>query len=47
MSPIVLVTGGSRGIGAATAKYLAIQGYSVCVNYMLNDIEASFITVVY
>jgi len=41
MSPIVLVTGGSRGIGAATAKYLAIQGYSVCVNYILNDIEAN------
>lgn len=38
---IVLVTGGSRGIGAATAKYLAKQGYSVCVNYLSNESEAN------
>ena len=30
---IVLVTGGSRGIGAATARLAAQRGYSVCVNY--------------
>ncbi len=41
MSKIVLVTGGSRGIGAATAKYLAKQGYVVCVNYFSNKIEAN------
>ena len=41
MNSIVLVTGGSRGIGAATAKHLATQGYSVCVNYISNEIEAS------
>lgn len=40
MDPIVLITGGSRGIGAATSIYLAKQGYSVCVNYLSNDIEA-------
>jgi NAD(P)-dependent dehydrogenase (short-subunit alcohol dehydrogenase family) len=41
MKPIVLVTGGSRGIGAATSKHLAIQGYAVCVNYISNEIEAN------
>jgi NAD(P)-dependent dehydrogenase (short-subunit alcohol dehydrogenase family) len=30
---ILLVTGGSRGIGAATAQLAAQRGYSVCVNY--------------
>ena len=41
MNPIVLVTGGSRGIGAATSKYLAKQKYTVCVNYKSNEIEAN------
>ncbi|WP_273857139.1 glucose 1-dehydrogenase [Photobacterium sp. GSS17] len=30
---VVIITGSSRGIGAATAKLLARKGYSVCVNY--------------
>jgi NAD(P)-dependent dehydrogenase (short-subunit alcohol dehydrogenase family) len=29
----VIVTGGSRGIGAGIAKYLGARGWSVCVNY--------------
>src|SRR6478609_7911346 len=33
MPRIVLITGGSRGIGAATAKLAAERGYAVCVNY--------------
>ena len=33
MNKVVIVTGGSRGIGAATSKLLASQGYAVCVNY--------------
>ncbi len=41
MNPIVLVTGGSRGIGAATSKYLAKQNYAVCVNYISNEVEAN------
>ncbi len=29
----LIVTGGSRGIGAETAKLAAARGYAVCVNY--------------
>jgi NAD(P)-dependent dehydrogenase (short-subunit alcohol dehydrogenase family) len=31
---VLLVTGGSRGIGAAIAKVAAKKGYDVCVNYV-------------
>jgi NAD(P)-dependent dehydrogenase (short-subunit alcohol dehydrogenase family) len=30
----VVITGGSRGIGAATARLAARRGYAVCVNYL-------------
>ena len=33
MSAVMIVTGGSRGIGAATARLAAERGYAVCVNY--------------
>ncbi|MGO2498430.1 MAG: SDR family oxidoreductase [Vibrio litoralis] len=33
MDKVVLVTGGGRGIGAATSILLGQQGYLVCVNY--------------
>ena len=36
MSKVMVVTGGSRGIGAATAIMAAEQGYAVCVNYVRN-----------
>lgn len=32
-TPVMLVTGGSRGIGAATAMLAARRGFAVCVNY--------------
>jgi NAD(P)-dependent dehydrogenase (short-subunit alcohol dehydrogenase family) len=37
---ILLVTGGSRGIGAATARLAAQRGYAVCVNYLGNRAAA-------
>jgi len=38
---ILLVTGGSRGIGAATCRLAARQGYVVAVNYHRNIAAAS------
>ena len=39
-SKIAIVTGSSRGIGAETAKLFAENGYSVCINYISNDVAA-------
>ena len=40
MKPIVLITGGSRGIGAATALAAARAGWAVAVNYHANSLAA-------
>jgi NAD(P)-dependent dehydrogenase (short-subunit alcohol dehydrogenase family) len=32
--PVITITGGGRGIGAATARLAAARGYAVCVNYL-------------
>lgn len=40
MSQVVLITGASRGIGAATALLAARQGYAVAVNYTANSLAA-------
>jgi NAD(P)-dependent dehydrogenase (short-subunit alcohol dehydrogenase family) len=39
MSPakVLLITGASRGIGAATAKLAAARGFRVCVNYLRQE----------
>jgi NAD(P)-dependent dehydrogenase (short-subunit alcohol dehydrogenase family) len=40
LTKVVLITGGSRGIGAATALLAAAQGYAVAVNYAVNSLAA-------
>jgi NAD(P)-dependent dehydrogenase (short-subunit alcohol dehydrogenase family) len=37
---VMLVTGGGRGIGAATARLAAARGYAVCVNYLRDQAAA-------
>jgi NAD(P)-dependent dehydrogenase (short-subunit alcohol dehydrogenase family) len=39
--PLALITGGSRGIGAATAASLASLGFSVCINYRKDEMQAN------
>ena len=36
MKKVIVITGASRGIGAATAYLAAERGYAVCVNYLHN-----------
>lgn len=40
MKEVILITGSSRGIGAATALLAARQGYAVCINYV-RDAQAA------
>jgi NAD(P)-dependent dehydrogenase (short-subunit alcohol dehydrogenase family) len=40
MTKVLLVTGASRGIGAATARLAAERGYAVCINYRTREQEA-------
>ena len=40
MEKVLLVTGGSRGIGAATGLLAARQGWAVAVNYTANSLAA-------
>jgi NAD(P)-dependent dehydrogenase (short-subunit alcohol dehydrogenase family) len=37
---VVIVTGGGRGIGAATSLLAAERGYAVCVNYLRDEKSA-------
>jgi len=40
-SPVLLIAGGSRGIGAATARLAAERGYDVAINYVRNAAAAA------
>lgn len=37
MENVIVITGASRGIGAATALLAAQQGYRICINYHADD----------
>lgn len=39
-APVILITGGSRGVGAATARLAAAQGYDVAISYVANEAAA-------
>ena len=41
MKRVLLITGGSRGIGAATALLAAQDGWAVAVNYANNQAAAN------
>jgi NAD(P)-dependent dehydrogenase (short-subunit alcohol dehydrogenase family) len=43
MAKIVLITGGGRGIGAATAKLAAKRGYDVAISYQSNAAAAALV----
>jgi NAD(P)-dependent dehydrogenase (short-subunit alcohol dehydrogenase family) len=40
MSKVLLITGGSRGIGAATARMASSEGYAVAINYVSDKTAA-------
>jgi len=41
--PVLLITGGSRGIGASTARLAGVRGYDVAVNYNSNANAAAVV----
>lgn len=41
MSEVVIITGGGRGIGAATARLAARRDYRICINYRGDEETAS------
>ena len=41
MKKVAIITGGGRGIGAATARLAAQSGYDVCIGYVSDDDAAS------
>lgn len=41
MAGVIIITGASRGIGAATARLAGARGYDVCVNYRQNAAAAA------
>ncbi len=43
MRPVMLITGGSRGIGAACATQAATAGYDICFSYVSNPGAADLV----
>ncbi|SFX05854.1 short chain dehydrogenase [Pseudomonas sp. NFACC43] len=39
-APLILITGGGRGVGAATARLAAARGYDVAISYVANQASA-------
>lgn len=39
-APLILITGGSRGVGAATARLAAAQAYDVAISFLSRKAEA-------
>ncbi|WP_035711659.1 SDR family oxidoreductase [Bradyrhizobium genomosp. I (2014)] len=39
-APLILITGGSRGVGAATARLAAAQGYDVAISFVSKEAAA-------
>jgi len=40
-APLILITGGSRGVGAATARLAAEKGYDVAISFLSNEVAAN------
>lgn len=43
-APVILITGGSRGVGAATARLAAARGYDVAISYVSDENAAHAVT---
>lgn len=43
-APVILITGGSRGMGAATARLAAARGYDVALSYLISESAAQAVT---
>ena len=43
MNRVCLVTGSSKGIGAACIREFAKNGYDVVINYVNNEVAANFL----
>jgi NAD(P)-dependent dehydrogenase (short-subunit alcohol dehydrogenase family) len=41
--PLILITGGSRGVGAATARLAAAEGYDVALTFVSREAEAQMV----
>src|ERR1700691_2579591 len=39
-APLILITGGGRGVGAATARLAAARGYDVAFSFVSNEAAA-------